>query len=531
MSEPSAYQELQEKHSQVLLLLEAAHQEIKRQGQIIEALQARFFGSSSERLDPLQDQLDFPDDVLGKLEPLPEETSAPEEDVKSEKPKNNRRTKAETRPRNIPVVIEKILEAAEVTANPDAYREIGESYTDILEAQRATMFYKRTIVKKHVRKDDPSAPPIKPPAPVPPVPGTMFGPYFASLIVCDKFFDSLPYYRQSQRIARLFDYEVSRNTLNTTAFSVANLLAPVASAIRDELLNSEVLQIDETPIDYLSPGKGSTARGYLWVYRATATKTVYYDWQTGRSLDCLLDVLNYDPETDTIAYHGKLQCDGYQVYQALAKLFEKIKLAGCLAHLRRKFYEARKEHPEICLPILLCIQRIYQIERRMKQGGSPPSCRELIRRANIGPELRKLYDMINAASHPLILPKSKLGEALTYARNQREKIEAILTDGSFELDTNLVENAIRITKIGAKNYLFFGSAEAGKQNATLYTLLENCKIHGLKPELYLSETIEAINRLGPAPSAEEIAALTPSRVAAKRKKEADLAAEAELEAA
>jgi len=192
-----------------------------------------------------------------------------------------------------------------------------------------------------------------------------------------------------------------------------------------------------TPIDYLSPGKGSTAQGYLWVYRAPSTNTVYYDWQTGRSLECLLEVLGY--------------------------------------------------------------------------------------------ELRKLYEQITAADHPLILPKSKLGEAPTYACNQREKIEAILTDGRYELDTNLVENAIRITKLGAKNYLFFGSAEAGKQNAILYTLLENCKIHGLKPEIYLSETIEAINRLGPDPSAEEIAALTPARIAAQRKTAAE--AEAEPKAA
>lgn len=512
----------------MLLLLEAAHQEIKRQGQIIEAFRARLYGSGSERLDPLQDQLAFPDDVLGKPEPLCAKTSAPEEG-ESEKQKRTRRSKAETRPRNIPVVIEKIIEAEEVTANPDAYREIGESFTDILEAQPSTMFYKRTIVKKHVRVDDRNAPPLKPPAPIPPVPGTMFGPYFASLIVCEKFCDSLPYYRQSQRIARLYDYEISRSTLNATAFSVANLLAPVAGAIRAELLDSEVLQIDETPIDYLSPGKGSTAQGYLWVYRAPSTNTVYYDWQTGRGLECLLGVLDYDQETGTIAYEGKLQCDGYQVYQALAKRFKNIRLAGCLAHLRRKFYEARKEHPEICMPILLCIQRIYRIERWIKKGGSPPGCRKLIRQAYIGPELRKLYGQITKADHPLIFPKSKLGEALTYARNQREKIGAILSDGRYELDTNLVENAIRITKIGAKNYLFFGSAEAGKQNAILYTLLENCKIHGLKPELYLSETIEAINRLGSDPSAEEIAALTPARIAAQRKTATD--AEAEQEAA
>jgi len=245
MTEPSSYQDLLEKHSQVLLLLEAAHQEIKRQAQVIQVPQARIYGSSSERLDPLQDQLAFPDGLLGKAEPPSAKTSEQEEGDESEKQKRTRRTKAETRPRNIPVVIEKIIEAQEVTAEPDAYRQIGESYTDILEAQAAQLFYKRTIVKKHVRIDDRSAPPVKPPAPTPPVPGTMFGTYLASLIVCEKFCDSLPYYRQSQRIERLFDYEISRSTLNATAFSVANLLTPVVGAIRAELLDSEVLQIDE----------------------------------------------------------------------------------------------------------------------------------------------------------------------------------------------------------------------------------------------------------------------------------------------
>ena len=127
MTEPSSYQDLLEKHNQVLLLLEAAHLEIKRQGQIVEALQTRLYGSTSERLDPLQDQLAFPDDVLGKSEPPSVKTSGQEEDEKSEKKKRTRRTKAETRPRNIPVVIEKVIEAKEVTANPDAFREIGES--------------------------------------------------------------------------------------------------------------------------------------------------------------------------------------------------------------------------------------------------------------------------------------------------------------------------------------------------------------------------------------------------------------------
>ena len=495
----------------MLTLVEAAHAEIKRQAAIIQALQNKIYGASSEKLDPLQEQLDFPDTVLGKAEPPAAEPSGPGED--NGNVKRSRRKKADTRPRNIPIVVEKVLIADEVSENPEVFQEIGESYHDILEAQPAQLFYKRTILKKHVRKDDRNAPPVKPSAPTPPVPGTMLGPYFASVIVCDKFCDSLPYYRQSQRIFRLLDYDVSRSTLNTTAFAVADLLAPVASAIRDELLSSELLQIDETPIGYLSPGSGKTARGYLWVYRDPVTKSIYYDWQLGRSLDCLLDVLGYDPGAETITYQGKLQTDGYSVYQALAKRFEKLKLAGCLAHLRRKFIEAREEHPEVCLPVLQTIQGIYRIERQIKQSGAPPSCRALIRKSRIGPEIRQLYNIIERVNHPLLLPESKLGKALTYARNQRAKIQTILSDGNFELDTNLVENGIRITKIGAKNFLFFGSAEAGKQNAILYTLLENCKVHGLKTEIYLSETISAIQSLGPDPTREQIAALTPGSIA------------------
>jgi len=86
MTEPSSYQDLLEKHSQVLLLLEAAHQEIKRQAQVIQVLQARIYGSSSERLDPLQDQLAFPDELLGKPEPPSAKTSAPEEDESEQPP-------------------------------------------------------------------------------------------------------------------------------------------------------------------------------------------------------------------------------------------------------------------------------------------------------------------------------------------------------------------------------------------------------------------------------------------------------------
>ena len=82
-------------------------------------------------------------------------------------------------------------------------------------------------------------------------------------------------------------------------------------------------------------------------------------------------------------------------------------------------------------------------------------------------------------------PKSSIGEAINYAFGEWEGFERYLEDGKLEIDNNGVENAIRPTKLGAKNHLFIGSAEAGSNSATLYTLIENCKALGLNPRDYL----------------------------------------------
>ena len=123
-------------------------------------------------------------------------------------------------------------------------------------------------------------------------------------------------------------------------------------------------------------------------------------------------------------------------------------------------------------------------------------------------------------------PKSRLGEALEYALGQWDKFMVCLHNGELQLDTNLVENAIRPTKLGAKNYLFFGNAEAGVHNALLYTLIENCKRRGLDPESYLAEVIK---RLPGDPTPVQAAELTPARIAAEQS--TATTADAEVEAA
>jgi len=492
--------------------LSLARAEIKRKDRIIEGLRQRIFGASSEKLDPAQLQLMFDEVVLGKPAPSPDqsagETSAPEGEKSNAV--RTRRTKADRFPKNLRIVVEDVIIADEVLANPDLYEEISEDYHDELDAIKSEMIWRRKIIKKHVLKSDKTRPPVTAPAPPPSIPGTMCAPALAAQIAVDKIEDHLPHYRQSRRIKRKHEIDLGRQTLNSWFHATAGHLHPLGPAMKAEVLGTSDLQIDETPIDYLCPGRGSTKEGRLWVYRNAVSGTCYFDWQPGRGLDCLLDFLGYDKDSHTIGYAGRIQCDGYSVYDALAKRFEGIRLLGCLAHIRRKFMEAGEESPEVTVPVLLFIQQIYHIETQARWTTAPPACLELIRRSRSRLIADQLHRFL-VARRKDHLPHGALGEAITYALNQWDKFMACLGQGVLDVDNNKLENLIRPAKLGMRNYLFFGSLEAGANNALFYSLLANCRVHGLEPEAYLTEVIK---RLPHNATVEQAAELTPARFAA-----------------
>ena len=486
--------------------------ELKRKDQIIAGLRQRLFGATSEKLDPAQLHLKFDELVLGKPAPSPDQgagaTSAPE----GEKPKaaKTRRPKADRFPKNLKVVIEDVIVPDKVKANPENYTLIGERHHDELDVTKAEMFWRRTIIQTFVDKTDKSLPPVSAPAPLPSIPGTLIAPALAARIATDRFEDHFPFYRQSKRFNRLFDCDIGRQTLNTWIHATARHLTPIGAAIRGEVRQAIELMIDETPHPYLCPGHGKSKRGYLWVIHDPAAKNTWFEWHKGRGHECLLDFLGYDPETRTISFAGIILCDGYGAYRTIADLFDGILLAGCLAHIRRKFVEAMPERPELILPIVLAIQQIYFIEKQLRESEIPAACRELVRRTRSRAIADQLRQMIVSARTET-LPRGKFGEALTYAINQWDKFMVCLSQGTLEVDTNLVENIIRPAKLGAKNSMFFGSLEAGTHNALFYTLMANCRNHGLDPEKYLTEVIR---RLPHNATVGQAAELTPARFAA-----------------
>jgi len=497
--------------------LDAAEREIERKDQIIAGLQQRLFGSKSERIDPDQFQLGLGEDVMGKSEALPPTScdgeGAPEEDDgrTGQRKNDSRRSKSDLFPRNLPVIVEEVVIPAEVESDPEAYVEIGEEHHDELEVIRASLFWKRRTRKKFKRKDDRSAPPVMVAAPEPGVPGTKVSCDLMAMILADKYCDHLPHYRQSDRFLRKFGVELSRQTINGWTHAAADHLAPIYEAIKAELQQADALQIDETPVDYLAPGQGKTAQGYLWYYRDVVTGSVYCDWQLGRGHESMFEVLGLDGLTKSVPFTGTIQCDGYSAYRALVARYLGIQLGGCLAHIRRKFYEAREQAPEVVMPILKLVAEIYRIEHWLRQSDPPPVCRLLVRRANAREMVNELKQKI-LTEREKHLPRSKLGEALNYALNQWAEFERYLEDGRLEIDNNLIENAIRPAKLGLKNYLFIGSAEAGTTSALFYTLIGNCKALHIDPERYLAI---ALDRVTTKTTREEATELTPAKLASE----------------
>ncbi|MCX6876377.1 MAG: transposase [Verrucomicrobia bacterium] len=328
--------------------LALANAEIKRKDQIIAGLQHLLFGSSSEKLDPNRLELLFNELIMGK--PAPADAAGPEQAKTKTRAASTRRTKEDRFPKNLKIIVEQVIIPDVVAADPDKYDEISEEYHDELDVIKPQMCWRRKILKKFALKSDKSRPPLIAPAPLPSVPGTLIAPALAAQIAVDRFVDHFPYYRQSNRFDRLYGVDVGRQTLNTWIHATARHLTPIGAAIRGEVRQAIELIIDETPHDYLCPGHGKTKRGYLWVLHDPAGRNSWFEWHAGRGHECLLDFLGYDPETKTISFNGTILCDGYSAYRAFAALFGNILLAGCLAHIRRKFEEAMPEKPELILP-------------------------------------------------------------------------------------------------------------------------------------------------------------------------------------
>jgi hypothetical protein len=225
-------------------------------------------------------------------------------------------------------------------------------------------------------------------------------------------------------------------------------------------------------------------------------KNVVFEWHKTRGTKAL--------ETTLEGFKGTVQCDGYIAYKTYAKDCDDIALAGCWAHARRKFHEAATESPKQAAWFIHQIGLLYCIERRLRSAKSAPVIRSAVRSSQSAYILRRIKKAL-LLKFPKHLPKGLMGKAIAYCLNHWEQLCVFVENGVVEIDNNLVENFIRPSAVGKRNWLFIGHADAGNRAAVIYSILGTCRRLGINQAEYLREVFERL----PAMKISEVSALTP----------------------
>lgn len=327
-------------------------------------------------------------------------------------------------------------------------------------------------------------------------------------IAVSKYADGLPLYRQEAIYLR-DGVEISRSLMAQWMGHLGFELQICADYILERVKEGERVFADETTLPTLAPGSGKATKAWLWAYArddrpygGSSPPMVAYRFEDSRGAECVARHL--------AGFNGILQVDGYGAYtsmikvQAKARCNEQIQLAGCWAHLRRKFYDLHVSGiSQAATDTVIAMTKLWKIEDEVR--GKNADIRAAFRQEQSETIVARLFDLWEKELGK-VSGKSKTAEAIRYAFNRREALERFVTDGRVEIDSNIVERAIRPQTITRKNSLFAGSEGGGRTWATLATLLQTCKMNSVDPLDWLSQTLSRIAQGWPVT---EIEALMP----------------------
>jgi len=491
----------------------------------LDKLLGKRFGASSEKVDP--------DELQLLLEGL-EEAEAPPAEEAPAAPVREKRTRKKKMgfPENLKEEVLEIDLPPEERVCPETGRERRFiRWEESVKYNLVPAHFVKLTIRRAVRAvpADGELPPSSPvvTAPMPPafnvIPGCVAGVGLLAHLLVSKYCDHLPFYRLQTMFKRGHKVEIDRETMCRWSKRCAELLAVLYEAIRAELLSGNYLKIDETFAKLLDPDRPGKARNcFLWVIHRPGAG-VFFHFDPGRGHEVALDLLN--------GFVGKLQSDAYSAYNALARRVAGIKLFACWAHARRKFHDAMLSggDPGACWYVAE-IQKLYRVERKAREGKFGAEACGRLRREESAPVLEGIKQRLERdAASAEILPSSALGKAVSYARERWPLLERYAEEGNGEvdIDNNSVENAIRPTAVGKKNWLFIGHPAAGRTTAILYTIIENCRLVGIDPREYLEDVLPRIASHPP----ERVAELLPRQWKAAREDAAGAAAQPSAKAA
>ena len=366
----------------------------------------------------------------------------------------------------------------------DEYVEIGTDESSRLEHIAAKTYIEKTVIHKVMLKSDSDKTPedrkiISARLPLAPVNRCMAGASVLTDIIIGKFMYHLPFYRQIQQYKES-GITISDSTMGGWYEAAVEKLKLLYDILRQHILQSEYIQIDESVLPVIDSEKHKARKGYEWCVRDAIRGAVMFYYDRGsRGSKVAREILG--------AYKGAIQCDGYDAYDQFEKN-DNITVYGCWAHARRKFVDALNENNRLATEALCFIRKIYKVESDANKAGLNADERKEQRLKISYPTIR-LFETWMKETYLKVLPNSKMGDAIEYTYSLLPRLSRYVNDGRINIDNNLIENAIRPLALGRKNYLFCGNDASAYRAAIVYSLISTCKAVDVDPRTWMEDVL------------------------------------------
>lgn len=451
--------------------------------ELLEAYNAKLakeYGKKSEKMPGAGEVFNEVEETLDEQDKALLVKSSP---VKKDKRQPKRAPLPEQLPR-VEVIVDLTDEDKICDCCQNPLHQMGESSSEALEFVPAHIKVIKTIRPKYAcrqcEKDGIEGVVKSAVMPATPIPKSIATPSLLSQIITCKYQFGLPLYRQETMLGDI-GIELSRQTMSSWMLRCAELLSPLYQRLKEALLSQSVIHADETPLKVINADK---ATSYMWLYccgddkSSDKTNVVLFDYHNSRAGQCAVDFLD--------GYSGYMHVDGYKAYEQTGAI-----LVACLAHIRRKFIDAKGNNKKTGKAdvALNLIGKLYGIEQYIKDKTIDEKFK--LRQEKSKPIVDELYQWL-MKHEDKVPPKMALGKAINYAINQFKKFERYLEDGGLNIDNNRAERAIKPFVIGRKAWLFSNTSSGANASAILYSLVETAKANGLVVHDYISHCLQHI---------------------------------------
>jgi transposase len=453
----------------------------------------KLWKSKSEKYipqDPNQRRIDF-----DGLEVLPQEEEAiqeAEKEVISYERRKPEKEKKQAVRQPLPEDLRREEEIIEPEGIDENWIKIGEEVTEILEHKPGELYVRRIVrpkyaLKKSLQEQDEENEDLSEnikigTLPILPLPRSNAGPGLLAELLIGKYMHHLPFHRQLA-IFKQNGIPIPASTVNGWFKNSSDLLRALYDRLRELVLATDYIQVDESTVPVIDNKKHRAAKAYLWVVRSVMNNLMFFHYDRGSRAQKVVVSLLKD-------YQGAVQTDGYEAY-SIYEQKKGVLLLGCWAHARRKFTEALKEDKAGAEYALEQIGMLYKVEDMASDQDMDYQQRAELR-ARLAYPLMCAFEKWIVKHYPKVLPKGRMGRALSYTYSLFQRLSRYHLDGRYQIDNNLVENAIRPLALGRKNYLFCGNHESAENTAVMYSLLGCCKACDVNPREWLTDVLSRI---------------------------------------